>query len=130
MMNKSKCSNNPKDIFKSAKKNYEKLYTKEVTSKAATTEFFSKICNKMIVFNEQCNLCEAKISLDEIIKSINSQTNNKSPSNDDLTAEFYKHFSNELGLVLLDVFDTWGKLGTMGVTSRTGIISVIYKKRR
>ena len=35
------------------------------------------------------------MSLDEIIKSINSQTN-ESPGNDDLTAEFYKHFSNEL----------------------------------
>ena len=27
-------------------------------------------------------------------KSINSQTNNKFPGNDDLTAEFYEHFSN------------------------------------
>ena len=42
------------------------------------------------------NNCEAKISFDEIIKSINSQINNKSPGNNGLTAEFYKHFSNEL----------------------------------
>ena len=66
--------------------------------------------------------------MDEIIKSINSQTNKKSPGNNGLTAEFYKHFSNELAPVLLDVYDYWGKLGTMDVTSRTGIISVIYKK--
>ena len=33
-----------------------------------------------------------------------------------------------LAPALLDVYDTWEKLGTMGVTSRTGIISVIYKK--
>ena len=67
-------------------------------------------------------------SLDEIIKSINSETNNKSPGNDGLTAEFYKHFSNELTPVLLDVYDSWGKLGTISVTSRTRIISAIYKK--
>ena len=30
------------------------------------------------------------ISLDEIIKSINFQTNNKSPGNDGFTGEFYK----------------------------------------
>ena len=42
-----------------------------------------------------------KISLDEIIKSINSETNNKSPCNDGLTAEFYKHFSNKLAAVFL-----------------------------
>ena len=41
---------------------------------------------------------------------------------------FYKHFSNELAPVLLDVYDSRGKLGTIRVTSRTGIISATYKK--
>ena len=67
-------------------------------------------------------------SLDEIIRSINSQTNNKSPGNDGLKAVFYKHFSNELAPVLLDVYDSWGNLGTISVTSRTGIIYTINKK--
>ena len=106
------------------KKNYKKLYTKEITSKAATTEFLSKIPNRKKISNGQFNLCETKISLDKVIKPINSQKN-KSPC---LTAEFFKHFSNELAPVILDVYDPWGKLGTMPVTSRTGIISVIYKK--
>ena len=53
------------------------------------------------------------------------QTNNKSPGNDGLTTEFYKHFSNELAPVLLDVFDSWRKLDTMGVTWK---ISVTYEK--
>ena len=61
-----------------------------------------------------------------------SETNNKSPGNDSLTAEFYKHFSNELTPVLLDAYDFWGKLGTMGVTSRTGIsmmfFTILYEK--
>ena len=30
--------------------------------------------------------------------------------------------------MLLDVYDSWGKLGTISVTSRTGIISATYKK--
>ena len=42
--------------------------------------------------------------------------------------EFYKHFSNELAPVLLDVYDPWGKFDTMGVPERTGIISAIYKR--
>ena len=63
------------------------------------------------------------------IKSINSKTNNKSPDNDGLTAEFYKHFSNELTPVLLDAYEPWGKLGTMGVTSRTGISMIFYIKK-
>ena len=76
------------------------------TSTVATTEFLSKIPNRKKIFNEHFNLCEAKISLDEITKYINSETNNKSPGNDDLTAEFYKHFSNELAPALLDVYDS------------------------
>ena len=54
--------------------------------------------------------------------------NNKPPANDDLTAEFCKHFPNKLALVLLDVYDFCGKLYTMGVTYRTGIISAIYER--
>ena len=42
--------------------------------------------------NKHFNLCDAEISLDEIIKSINSETNNKSPGNDDLAAELYSPF--------------------------------------
>ena len=68
-----------------------KLYTKW-TSTAATTEFVCKIPNRKKISNEHFNLCEAEISLDEIIKSINSETNNKPPGNDGLTAEFYKLF--------------------------------------
>ena len=103
----------------------ELLPNTKQTSTVATTEFLSKILNRKKISNEHFNLCEAEISLDEIIKSINSETIYKSPGNDGLTAEFYKHFSNEL-FVLLDVYDSWGKLGTMGVTSRIGIISVKF----
>ena len=71
------------------------------------------------------NFCWAEISLDEIIKSINPETNNKPPGNDGLTAEFYRHFSNELAPVLLGVYDSWRKFDTMGVTYRKGIISAI-----
>ena len=38
------------------------------------------------------------------------------------------NFSNELAPVFLDVYDSWGKLDTMGVTYRTEIISAIYKR--
>ena len=51
------------------------------------------------MYTEYFNLCETEISLDEIKKSITSETCNKSLGNDCLTAEFYKHFSNELASV-------------------------------
>ena len=57
--------------------------------------------------NENFNLCEAETSLDEIIKSINSPKNNKSPGNDSLKSVFYKYFSDELAPVLLNVYESW-----------------------
>ena len=101
-----------------------KLCTKW-TSTAATTEFVCKTLNRKKIPNEHFNLCEAEISLDKIIKSINSEPNNKPSGNDGLTAEFYKHFSNELASVLLAVYDSWEKPDAIGDTYRTGIISAI-----
>ena len=68
--NKSKYSCNSEDIFKYSEKIYEKLYTKKTTSKAATTNFFNKICNRRKIYNEQFKLCEAELSLGEIMKTI------------------------------------------------------------
>ena len=52
------------------KRVYEKLYTKETTSKVATNEFLSKIPNRKKISNEGLNFCEVETSLDEIFKSI------------------------------------------------------------
>ena len=81
--NKSKYSSNPQDILKSATKTYTKW-----TCTAATTEFVCKIPNKKNICNEHFNLCEAEISLDEVIKSISSERNNKPSGIDGLTTEF------------------------------------------
>ena len=112
--NKSKYSSNPKDILKSEKK-IMKLYT-NWNSTAATTEFVCKIPNRKKISNKHFNLCEAELSLDEIIKSVNFEANNKPQGNDGFKAELYKHSPNELASVLLDVNDSCGKLDTMGVT--------------
>ena len=49
-------------LFSNLQKNfYEKLYTKQTTSKTATTEFISKIPNRKERSNKQIHLCEAKI---------------------------------------------------------------------
>ena len=39
-----------------------------------------------------------------------------------------RSYSNEVGPGLLNVYDSWAKFGTIGATSRTGIISTTYIK--
>ena len=125
---KSKFSSNPEDILKSAKKIYENLYTRKKVSKSATNKLLNKIPLKKKISKEHFFLCEVEISLDEIIKAINAQKNSKSPGNDGLTAEFYKHFTNELALILVEVYDYWKQLGIIGISFKTSIILVISKK--
>ena len=93
---KSKVSSNPEDIPNSAKIFYENLYTREKIPKSAINELLNKMPTNKKISNEHFRLCEADISLDEIINAINSEENNKSPGNDGITAEFYKQFSNQL----------------------------------
>ena len=122
---KSKVSNNPGEILNSAKKIYGNLYTREKVSKSAVNELLNKIPINKKISNERFRLCEAEISLGEIIKAINSQQNNTSPGNHGLIAEFYKHFSTELAPILLEVYDSWKQLDIIGISSRTGIILVL-----
>ena len=72
-------------MVKSARNFYEKLYIKQ-TSTTATTEFLNKIPNRKKMSNKHFNLFEAEISLGF------SETNNKSPGNDGLTADFINTF--------------------------------------
>ena len=125
---KSKVSNNPKDTLNSAKKIYENLCTGEKISQPAINELLNKILINKKIFNEHFRLSEVEISLEEVFNAINSQRNNKYPGNDGLTAEFYEYFSNEVAPILLEVYNSWKQLGIIGISSRNGIISVIYKK--
>ena len=47
--------------------------------------------------------------------------------NGGLTTEFYENSSDELAPLFLHVYDFW-ELSTIGITSRTVIISAIYNK--
>ena len=58
--------------FLNLEKKCEKSQTKQITA-AATTECLRKVTNRKKISYKHFNLCEAEISLDEIIKSKNSE---------------------------------------------------------
>ena len=125
---KSKYSNNPSEILKSAKNVYQNLYTRDKVSESATEELLNKIPPNRKISKEHFKLCEAEIYLDEIIKAINSQKNNKSPGNDGLTAEFYKQFLNELAPILLEVYNSWNNLALLALHLGQ-VLYLLYIKR-
>ena len=100
MIKNQNYSSNANDILKSDKNFYEKLYTKDRTSKTTTAEIFSKISNRKKISNKQLHHCKANNFIEKDTKSINCKTNIKYPGNDSITATFYKHLLNELSPIL------------------------------
>ena len=60
------------------------------TYKTATVEHFSKTYKEKKISKKQFHHCQVNVFLEKVAKSINSQTNIKSSSNDSLTAKLYK----------------------------------------
>ena len=105
--------------------------------KTLMKSFIQKLSIKKKISNKQFHHYEANIFLEKVTKSINSQTNMKSSGNDSLTANFINTFQMNYPITFINnilsnnayVYQSWENLGTMGVSSRTGVISAIYKKR-
>ena len=109
---------------------------KRQTSRTAIAELLSKISNKKKISNKQFHRCQAKIFLEKVTKSINSQANMKSSGNDSLTTNFITTFQMNYSLTFINnilsnnayIYQSWENFGTFGVTSRTRVISVYIKK--
>ena len=102
--NKTKYSSNPNDILKSVENFYEKVYTKRQRPKLLILNFLAKF------------ITERK-----------SQMNNLTFVRLTFLSNFKKLSLNEhLPPILLNVFYSWDKFDTMGVSSRTRVIAVIY----
>ena len=110
----------------------ESLIQKRQTSKTAIAELFSKISDKKKISNKQFHHCEANIFLEKFTKSINFQTNIKSSRNGSLTANFInKVFQMNYPITFINsilsnnayFYQSLENLSTMGVSSRTGVIS-------
>ena len=72
--------------------------------------------------------CEGLLSEDECLNAIKEFKNNKSPRTDGFTSEFYKFFWPELKSDMTSSFNYAIQKGTLSISQRRGIISVISKK--
>lgn len=70
---------------------------------------------------------EGPVNYGEVLKSLKSMKNNKSPGPDGFTIEFFKFFWNELGWFLVRSLNDGYDKAEMSITQRHGIISLIPK---
>ena len=70
---------------------------------------------------------EAEINIEEVQSAVNSFQNNKTPGDDGFTKEFYETFFDLIGPALLDSLNAGFECGTLSISQRRGVISLIPK---
>ena len=76
----------------------------------------------------QKSQCEGLMTESELLKSIKTFKNGKTPGTDGLTAEFYKFFWNDIKDLLLSSINFALEYGRLSTEQRRGIISLLPKK--
>ena len=76
------------------------------------------------------NLCENDLTEDELLITLKSMQNNKTPVNDGLTKEFYEAFWNEIKHVFLKSLKQAKEKGQLSISQRQAVIKLIEKKDR
>ena len=116
----------PHEILKETHKFYKSLFSAEPHDDNACAAFLN-IQTPTLTENDK-NSCEGKMTEPELLQAVNAMENNKSPGIDGLTTNFYKHFWPILGNKLTAVYNYALKAGSLSVTQRRGIITLIFKK--
>lgn len=117
------------DILQEEKQFYESLYTSKNADarKFAHSPFF-KPENITPLSQEDKLACENPISTNECLNALKVFTNNKTPGTDGFTSEFYKFFWPEVCTEMIASFNYAFHSGTLSISQKRGIISLIPKK--
>ena len=70
------------------------------------------------------------MSIDECERALMLMESNKTPGTDGLTSEFYRYFWNDVGKFMVESFNYALKYGSLSISQRQGIISLIPKKNK
>lgn len=114
------------EILKVIKTFYSKLYSK--VSDIDSSNFF-KFLNipHTVLTDEQMLACEGHLTIDECSKALASMALNKSPGSDGLPVDFYKIFWDDVGLLVVNLFNHAFTVGHLSVEQGRAIISLLPK---
>ena len=119
------------EILEEEKTFYKSLYKSQNTNEHDLSEstFFASR-NIAPLKKEEQKLCEGLVSVNECLNALKEFKNAKSPGTDGFSAEFYKFFWPELGTEMVSSFNHAFRSGTLSISQRRGIISLIPKKNK
>ena len=116
----------PHDLLRETRNFYSNLYSAESCDESARSLFLDVEFPKLT--EEARDICDARLTEEELRVALFSMENNKSPGVDGPSTNFYKHFWPLFSDKLLVVYNYAFEVGCLSVSQRRGIISVVFKK--
>ena len=123
-------THNQFEILKKEKDCYETLYTsKNIDNKIFSTSPFFNLENITPLSEEEKLSCESVVRENECYIALKDFKNDKTPGTDGLSVEFYKFFWPELCTEMIASFNYAFQTGTLSISQKRGIISLIPAKK-
>ena len=108
---------------------YKNVYTfKRIDLNGEDSRGFFENENIPKLSEEFKEICEGRVRIEEITEVLNSFKDNKVSGIDGLPAEFYKAFWHLLGETLVDSLNAAFDSGSLSISQRQAIITLIGKK--
>ena len=119
------------DILEEEKKFYESLYPSTIINPEnfKNSPFFIPE-NVTALSEEEKNSCEGLVNVEICKNALKDFDNNKTPGTDGLPAEFYRFFWPDICHDLVASYNFAFQCGTLSISQRRGIISLIPKKSK
>ena len=117
----------PTDLCSSFRSFYQDLFTGSATDSAAQASLFNNISATLP--SHLADLCEGELSYAEVHQALVGMARSKAPGSDGLPMEFYLRFWDLLGSDLGDVLNSCFRSGSLSLSQRSSVISLVFKKR-
>ena len=103
---------------------YEQLFKKAICNASSKIVYFLDNISLPVINNDFFNLCENDLAKNELLITLKSMQNNKTPDNDGLTKEFYETFLNEIKNVFLKWLNQNKEKCQLSISQRRSVIKL------
>jgi hypothetical protein len=105
---------------------YEKMLQKDILGYEGINEFLQGLPQ---VSSDAVEIMESQIELEEVEEAIKSLQPSTCPGLDGINAEFYKIFKEQMGPILVSLWNECMTEGILPRSLRQGIVTLIYKNK-
>ena len=116
----------PADLCRSFQAFYSGLFSATPNDLPAQDSLLKNLAS--VLPSDQAELCEGMLSPEECLEALVGMAKGKAPGSDGLPMEFYLKFWGLLGTDLVNVLNACYCSGSMSLSQRRSVISLIFKK--